>query len=148
MWKEKYRNRFIPSGRIGRKDFLKNELLYVMLFILFAILAIYNSPFSATLKGNTLKYSIQSVSFVSGACFIYCFVIAYLSLCLFAKRIHDIGLRLWWLFIAYIVFQFGVGMLFTQQIAPTIALLVNLGITLVLFLKRGDKTKNKFGDIV
>lgn len=86
MWKKEFKNRFLPLGRIGRKDYIKSTL-----FILWTTCPFLFLTFSA-LSGYMLLLMICYTIFIFWTLF-----------CLAAKRIHDIGYSAWF----FVLFFFG-----------------------------------------
>lgn len=141
MWKEEYKSRFKPSGRIGRKDFFKNSVFnLISYFLLFYFLLTLMPVFTQT------DNVFIKVSFLFG--FFYAFVLVYVCFCLLAKRMHDIGFRLWWLWLVMIVVQVVCGKVFPPVKSVYAAQGINLLLLLFLFFKKGQNQANKFGDTV
>ena len=134
MWKEEYKSRFKPSGRIGRKDCFKNAvfILVCSAFLMFVLLP------SLMLTNKALW----------GVGFAYGIILAYVWLCLLAKRMHDIGLRLWWAWLIMIINQLVCGQIFPPTNSMYVAQGINLLLLVLLFLKKGQEQANKFGDVV
>lgn len=141
MWKKEFKNRFLPLGRIGRKDYIKSTL-----FILWTTCPFLFLTFSA-LSGYMLLLMICYTIFIFWTLF-----------CLAAKRIHDIGYSAWF-FVLFFLGQHVVNNLgaYTNEIIGHPLFLFNLEqkISYFLFvllpmiyliLKPGDKGKNKFGN--
>ena len=139
MWKKEFKNRFLPLGRIGRKDYIKSTLF--IHFTTWPILFL-NSP-----GGNMLLLEDCYTIFIFWTLF-----------CLAAKRIHDIGYTAWF-FVLFSLGQHVVNNLgaYTNEIIGHPLFLFNLEqkISYLLFvllpmiyliLKPGDKGKNKFGN--
>ena len=139
MWKKEFKNRFLPLGRIGRKDYLKSTLFIHFTTCPFLFL---NSP-----GGNMLFWE---------AC--YTIFIFWTLFCLAAKRIHDIGYSAWF-FVLFFLGHHVVNNLgaYTNEIIGHPLFLFNLEQKIsdflfvllpmiYLILKPGDKGKNKFGN--
>ena len=144
MWKKEYKNRFNPSGRIGRKDFFKNVLfILISYFLLFRTL-----PFLMPALTQSGQIIVNIIFFLG---FFYALFLVYTLFCLLAKRTHDIGFRLWWLCLVIIGARLIIGQLIIS-LNPLYSRHINYGITLIILLfllfKKGQGKKNKFGGIV
>ena len=133
MWNEKYKNRFLPVGRIGRKDFAKNIFFVVasMLVLLWLI-------------GRAVE---SNMALAVGGCMFFAFL-SWHVFTLLAKRLHDIGLRVWWLFvyvlmlIVLLIFCAFLGGITVFNFLKTIC---DIALCVVLFAKPGQSIANKFG---
>ena len=141
MWKEEYKSRFKPSGRIGRKDFLKNSIFNLLSYFLLFYMLLTLMPVFTQTDNVFIK-----VSFLFGL--FYAFILVYVWFCLLAKRMHDIGFRLWWLWLAMIVIQVICGQVFPPVKSVYVAQGIDLFLLLLLFFKKGQKQANKFGNTV
>ena len=139
MWNDKYKNRFLPTGRIGRKDFAKN-ILFVWITGLILI--------------GAMNWTMENFPFIAILAMLYFVVLCWVQLCLYAKRMHDFGFRVWWLllpsllgglFAGKIVLHASFGFNFMQ---PNISTFLTLAVLVALFAVPGQKTANKFGEPV
>ena len=136
MWNEKYRSRFIPTGRIGRKDFAKN-LAFILL--------------SAGLLFGMMVSVMENPIFASFGMIYFCFLLWNLF-CLIVKRLHDMGYRAWWL----LAYWFG-GIVVSAIVSlisksPIVDIMVQGAITIafyaILLSIKGQPQANKFGEPV
>jgi len=131
MWKKGYKSRFVPGGRIGRKDFLKNALFIVACFVAFCGLGFFSS--------------VGAVSIVS---ILYGLFLVYTLLCLYAKRMHDFGFRLWWLWLVAVAIELVCRFLIMSSLSGQVSRGLLLALLLIPFFKRGQNRTNKFGKAV
>ena len=79
MWNtELWGKRYKKSGRIGRLDYLKSQLFLLAIALGFWILGIL-----------TLSKAVLCIGFAYGCVYLW------LSFCLIAKRLHDVGSSSW-----------------------------------------------------
>ena len=141
MWNtELWGKRYKKSGRIGRLDYFKSQLF---------ILAIATGL--GVLSFLTLSKVLICVSFIYGCIYLW------LTFCLIAKRLHDIGLSSWMLLIPILLtFRLTInsgagshtysilGMIFGNM-AGYISLGIFIAIFIALISVKGTKTDNKYG---
>ncbi len=138
MWNEKYRSRFIPAGRIGRKDFIKN-----ILFLWVSSGLLYGSMFV-----TFPHFPKLSILFL-----LYLLFLCWVQLCLYAKRLHDVGFRAWWLVLVWVFGQVSLEGVRTDlnlhiSLGLNLQTLVILAILFLMFMKSGQPQTNKFGEPV
>ena len=135
MWNtELWGKRYKKSGRIGRLDYFKSQLF---------ILAIATGL--GLLSFLTFSKVLFCVSFIYGCIYLW------LTFCLIAKRLHDVGLSSWILLVAILLtFRLTInsgsgshtysilGMIFGNM-AGYISLFI------VLISAKGTNTDNKYG---
>ena len=158
MWKKEYKSRFTPSGRIGRKDFLKNFLFLMGSSILLELIifASGGSLLSSEINGIASKMMVCNLIIA----IIYLFILMYTGLCLTAKRTHDLGFRLWWLCLLNLGYPLVMALVnllllkfiksfFVLTIIGFVLYFVLFGLIIyLLFFKKGQAHANKFGDVV
>ena len=141
MWNtELWGKRYKKSGRIGRLDYFKSQLF------LFAI-------FSGLFLLSILTFS-KVLFFIT---FIYICAYLWLSFCLMAKRLHDIGLSSWTLLVLLILtFRFTfvsgsdvhiyslLGFIFGNA-AGYVQLALFVAFIALLYGVKGTRTDNKYG---
>ena len=141
MWNtELWGKRYKKSGRIGRLDYFKSQLF---------ILAIATGL--GLLSFLTFSKVLFCVSFIYGCIYLW------LTFCLIAQRLHDVGLSSWILLVAILLtFRLTInsgsgshtysilGMIFGNM-----AGYISLGIFIALFIAlisvKGTNTDNKYG---
>ncbi len=133
MWNEKYRSRFIPAGRINRKDFAKN-LVFILL--------------SAGLLFWMMTSAMENPILVPFGTVYFCFLVWNLF-CLIVKRLHDMGYRAWWLLVYWFGASVLVSLISKNPIVNIIAQgVITLAFYAILLSIKGQPQTNKFGEPV
>lgn len=113
MWNtELWGKRYKKSGRIGRLDYFKSQLF---------ILAIATGL--GLLSFLTFSKVLFCVSFIYGCIYLW------LTFCLIAKRLHDVGLSSWILLVPILYISLGIF----------------IALFIVLISVKGTNTDNKYG---
>ncbi len=141
MWNtELWNKRYKKSGRIGRLDYLKSQLFILTI---------------AAGLGSLSFLTFSKVLFVIS--FIYICIYLWLTFCLIAKRLHDMGLSSWMLLIPILLtfrltintgsgsHSYGILSMVFGNIADYISMGIFIALFIALISIKGTNTDNKYG---
>ena len=136
LWGKRYRK----HGRIGRLDYFKSQLFLTIMMWGYMILSF-----------STLSIMISCITWIYGC------ICLWLTFCLMAKRLHDLGLSSWTLLIPILLtFRLTInsgsgshtysilGMIFGNM-ADYISLGMFIAIFITLVSVKGTNANNKYG---
>ena len=122
----KYRKLLLTaSGRVGRQQYITGLLLINICSLVFGVSSYY---FFSLIGISKSGLAITILILIP--------VLMYTNLCLIVKRFHDCGFHGAWLFL-FIVFR---------KIDNVLFMLISLIMIITLFVKKGTKGANRFGD--